>query len=340
MTTFEWRPFLEQLSRAVLASPYVERFELPPEVIESGWLGYPPATDEQIAAAEARLGVTLPPSYKTFLKVTNGWRQTGGAVERLLPVEEIDWMRVLHSDWIDAWMTFGPGEYDPAFDPVDLRHMPETLVVSAVGDDAIMLLNPAAKKPDGEWQAWFFADWVPGADPYDSFLLMLQQKYETLLHISREEARRPLPGEPADTVITKLPELLDLLKEKADVHRGFAKRERLGGKGHDQGAVDGLKEVIAQVRAIQSQNLDPQTLRERLKTLAVEIESEAAQAQAEMQASIDVEDMLSPLFNPSDYSLLDMFKRIRNMSGALWVSGKLQGKREGAGIIRWFLRER
>jgi hypothetical protein len=340
MSVFEWRPFLEEWSRAILASPDVEHFELPPDVIESGWLGYPPATDEQIAAAEARLGVALPPSYKAFLKVTNGWRQTGGAVERLLPVEEIDWLRVLHSDWIDAWTMFGPEEYDPEFDPVDLRHMPGTLVISEIGDAAIMLLNPAVKTPDGEWQAWFFANWIPGADPHDSFVLMLQQEYETLLHISREEARRPQPGEPADAVIAKLPELFNMLTEKVTLHEQCAKKAPFGGNEYDRGAAAGLKAVIARVRAIQAQNLDPQTLRERLRTLAVEIEAEAAQAEAEMRASIHTGDMLGPLLNPAGYSLSDMFKRIMNMAGSVQVGGRIQGRREGAQIIRWFLRER
>ncbi|MFD8203865.1 SMI1/KNR4 family protein [Streptomyces sp. NPDC059701] len=41
-------------------------------------LAAPPATREEIAAAEERLGTRLPPSYRGFLEVSNGWRGGGG----------------------------------------------------------------------------------------------------------------------------------------------------------------------------------------------------------------------------------------------------------------------
>lgn len=59
-------------SRESLQSMRYEQDKLPPQVIESGWLGYPGATEAQIAQAEARLGMVLPRSYREFLKVTNG----------------------------------------------------------------------------------------------------------------------------------------------------------------------------------------------------------------------------------------------------------------------------
>jgi len=47
-------------------------------VVASGWLGFPGATEAETAAAEAHLGVTLPPSYRAFLRVSNGWHRPGG----------------------------------------------------------------------------------------------------------------------------------------------------------------------------------------------------------------------------------------------------------------------
>ncbi|MEH1937938.1 MAG: SMI1/KNR4 family protein [Nostoc sp.] len=47
---------------------------LSPEVRKSGYLGYPGATEEEIVATEARLNVTFPPSYREFLKASNGLR--------------------------------------------------------------------------------------------------------------------------------------------------------------------------------------------------------------------------------------------------------------------------
>src|SRR5437764_1500142 len=77
-------------SGELLLEPAVRR-HLAPEVIASGWLGYAPASHEQIEGAEKRLGVTLPPSYRAFLLVSNGWRDTGHFIERLWGAGEISW---------------------------------------------------------------------------------------------------------------------------------------------------------------------------------------------------------------------------------------------------------
>ncbi|MBC6472796.1 MAG: SMI1/KNR4 family protein [Hormoscilla sp. GM102CHS1] len=52
---------------------------------------------------EARLGTALPPSYREFLKVTNGIRSLDGYGIRFYSTEEIDWFCVKNQDWIDIW---------------------------------------------------------------------------------------------------------------------------------------------------------------------------------------------------------------------------------------------
>jgi hypothetical protein len=44
-----------------------------------GW-GFPPASEERIAAMEERLGRRVSPSYREFLEVGDGWRHAGGFV--------------------------------------------------------------------------------------------------------------------------------------------------------------------------------------------------------------------------------------------------------------------
>ena len=92
MTITDWRSFLETWSRELIeagASP-----DLPTEVVESGWLGFPGATDEQLSLAEARLGIGLPPSYREFLAVADGeedfeaYRRRYGITHVLLPIAE------------------------------------------------------------------------------------------------------------------------------------------------------------------------------------------------------------------------------------------------------------
>ncbi len=53
MSQFPWEALLTQWSNDIIeAGEY--RSELPPDVVAVGWLGYPGATEEQIAAAEAQ----------------------------------------------------------------------------------------------------------------------------------------------------------------------------------------------------------------------------------------------------------------------------------------------
>jgi hypothetical protein len=61
-----------------------------------------------------------------------------------------------------------------ADDPRDPATMPaeqlgDTIVVSTSVDSRVLLLNPRSMDPTGEWEAWDFATWYPGAYRYPSF---------------------------------------------------------------------------------------------------------------------------------------------------------------------------
>jgi hypothetical protein len=198
MTPDAWREFLQHFSQAVLRDPEIAA-DCPPEAVASGWLGYPGATEAQLAAAEARLGVALPPSYRSFLAVSNGWRHAGLQIYRLWSTEEIEWFAVRHQDWIDAYddPTYPPVPDERYFvygeeqDTIDFRHeyFRTTLEISEEGDAAIYLLNPQVVTADGEWEAWFFANWLPGAGRYRSFWEMMQAHCGLLLR--EVESRSP-----------------------------------------------------------------------------------------------------------------------------------------------------
>ena len=121
MTSFDWQSFLKDWSRAILASPYAETYELSPSVIKEQWLGFAGAPKAHISAAEDRLGQQLPPSYRNFLKASNGWRNTGTFINHILPVEEIYWLRdssdkslLEHADLYLSQMKNVP--YNPEYD--------------------------------------------------------------------------------------------------------------------------------------------------------------------------------------------------------------------------------
>jgi hypothetical protein len=70
-------------------------------------LGFPGAAEAELLVAKARLGCPLPPSYREFLKCTNGLRQPLEFVpvrgDDFWSVQEIDWFRVRNQEWINAW---------------------------------------------------------------------------------------------------------------------------------------------------------------------------------------------------------------------------------------------
>jgi hypothetical protein len=131
---------LAKLAARVLADR--ERaVDLAETALETGWLGTAGATGEELAALEARLGLTLPPSYRSFLETTNGWGP----------------------EWVEIW---AGNEEGPA-----LR---TALQISTVAD-GVCLLIPSDKT---EWETWFFANWIPGADRHSTFRAFMENELQ------------------------------------------------------------------------------------------------------------------------------------------------------------------
>jgi hypothetical protein len=193
MSHYAWRPFLEEWSHEILAVPKY-RQRLPPEVIASGWLGFPGATQDELEQLEQRLGRTLPLSYREFLSVTNGWHMTGSFIPRLWSCAEVDWFVARNRETVETWMQ-APIEvtdeeyfnYDTGNEGAEgatrVEYLPFALQISATEEygTAVYLLNPEVVTADGEWEAWFFAHWVPGAVRYRSFWSLLQAERADML---------------------------------------------------------------------------------------------------------------------------------------------------------------
>ncbi|OKH50282.1 hypothetical protein NIES2101_19875 [Calothrix sp. HK-06] len=194
METFDWASYIKEWSIFQIERLNSEQKNyLPPEVIESFYLGYPGATEEQIIAAEKRLGVIFPPSYKDFLKASNGLRSAIKDDIEFYSTEEIDWFAVRNQERIDDWTSdieeipSVPDEkyfvYGQEQNCVHLRceYMQTALEISSDSDGYIYLLNPEIISPDGEWEAWYFGNKLPGAFRYSSFTQMMKsmlKKYQ------------------------------------------------------------------------------------------------------------------------------------------------------------------
>jgi len=197
---FDWRDFLARWSKTFLADEEIATDILdllPPSAVASGWLGYPGATESQIAQTEARLGVALPPSYRSFLQVSNGWHRLTEYIYSLWSTSEIDWFSTHNKEIVDIWMEnrypvsdeeyfkYGEAQHETSF-----RHeyLQTALQISDWSDSAVCLLNPQVVSADGEWEAWFFAAWMEGARRYRSFYDMIRGECHLFLE---DRANRP-----------------------------------------------------------------------------------------------------------------------------------------------------
>jgi hypothetical protein len=187
---YDWESILKELSRKLI-NDNNRGWELTPEMLASGWVGNSQASEEAIVKTETRLGTKLPPSYRQFLKISNGWYNSDWTQMRLHSTEEIDWFFTKNQSWINAWQPYTkaipslPDEeyfvYGEDQDCVNLRreYLSTALEISTdSGDGDIFLLIPDVVFKDNEWEAWHFGNKLPGAFRYRSFYEMMQKVVE------------------------------------------------------------------------------------------------------------------------------------------------------------------
>ncbi|MEW2466137.1 SMI1/KNR4 family protein [Streptomyces sp. NPDC046994] len=139
--------------------------------------GRPGATEAAIIAAEERLGRRLPPSYRAFLAVSDGWHvdETAG-VYQLGGAEDIDWFQDPHGMTQLYQENLGD---DPREEDVLLAGMwRRGLRLETDSDMSHALLDPGDSDQDGEWALYVYQGWS-GELPrrYVSFRAYMEAKY-------------------------------------------------------------------------------------------------------------------------------------------------------------------
>ncbi len=197
MNKLDWKSFLEKLNQKIFQN--VPQDYIPPGLIESGWLGYPPASEEKILITEKRLNVHLPPSYREFLKTSNGWGPINEKILRLYSVEDIGMFKTSDQDIIDSFVkqklknhdtiesltkpTIPDKDYfvygkDQSIDAVRIEYIQNTIKISIpytkiLADNqahlTMVLLNPDVITADGEWETWLFSNGNSGTIRFRSF---------------------------------------------------------------------------------------------------------------------------------------------------------------------------
>ncbi|WP_329342787.1 SMI1/KNR4 family protein [Streptomyces sp. NBC_00663] len=191
--TEEWRPFLARWSQEwadaqELAPPPGERNTADDEPVRARWLGFPGASEERIRELEERLGHRLPPSYREFLAVTDGWRHAGGFVWLLAGTGQVRW----HQDAAGLSEYF-PGEVDhPTPEDETLAGMWGRALQLDVESDAVyLLLDPGDVGDDGEWAVYTYASWrASPPERYASFRAFMEDMYREFHRLQMDRSRR------------------------------------------------------------------------------------------------------------------------------------------------------
>jgi hypothetical protein len=184
---FPWSKFLQDWSLELCKK---EGFALTQDdaVIESGWTGTDPVGDDELRDLEERIGQTLPPSYRSFLKTTNGY-VGGGSVSRIRPAREVTRFVDEEPEWVDVWLeTAGDGPPLTIAEHIESRGrdviearwqlLSDAIQISDTYDGAVYLLCPTIVDQEGEWEAWLFATWLPGAARFSSWWDLLNNEHD------------------------------------------------------------------------------------------------------------------------------------------------------------------
>lgn len=168
----EWRDYLAAYAEEFLrtANEY-ERSSLDETRLATCWLGRPPAGERTIAAAQERLGVRFPPSFRGFLQASDGWDGVGGWVDKIYPCGEVEWFGSTQEgqDYIELYNDLDGDEAAAVF---------QRSLVIAGGED-YWLLDPAVVA-DGEWAAYEFEPKYGQLTEFTSFHSLMEGSRKTM----------------------------------------------------------------------------------------------------------------------------------------------------------------
>ncbi|MGW4026937.1 SMI1/KNR4 family protein, partial [Streptomyces sp. NPDC005009] len=241
---FDWRPFLLKWSGEWADSlPDSEtRGEEYEAARQARWLGFPPASEERITALEKRLGRRMPPSYREFLKVSDGWRHAGGFVSLLAGTADARW----HND--ESGLAGGFEEdLDEDSEPEEWREADlwrRGLQLDVESDATYVLMDPEDVDEDGEWAVYTWAGWRAAPPERHANFLAFMRDMHREFHSLRAQ---PRDGEPE--FVNDTTRKLDAAVEEARLEALRGGWERAGkaldeAKGYNRPRAAGLGDQI------------------------------------------------------------------------------------------------
>ncbi|MEU7579915.1 SMI1/KNR4 family protein [Streptomyces sp. NPDC041068] len=234
---YDWRGFLTRWSEEWVGACDPDDLRADDEEAHrTRWLGFPPATPARIAALEERLGHRMPPSYRAFLEVTDGWRHAGGFVYLLAGTERAQW----HEDDAEIADIFQEDlEEDATREEIlEATIWTRGLELAVESDVVDVMLDPEDVDEHGEWAVYTWAPWRgSGPERFASFWEFMQDAYREF-HSLR-----------AGTRDENAPEFVNGTTERLDAEVEQARRDALRGDHERAGAVFAEAQSFGRPRA-------------------------------------------------------------------------------------------
>jgi hypothetical protein len=155
-----WAELLRRWSDEAIARADSIGLEVTPEMRASGWIGAPPASAADVAAAQTRLERSLPQSYQAFLGITDGWPVLSFDFGQVRPVAELDWVAAADPGLYEVVCADYGYEWPPDSDDGPPL-MNRSLLLSS-GTDSF-LYDTGRLGADSEWATTCWTSWYPGA---------------------------------------------------------------------------------------------------------------------------------------------------------------------------------
>jgi hypothetical protein len=116
------------------------------------WKGFPPAGPGDLARLESRLGRRLPPTYREFLSLSDGWPTgTGGTISGLRRTSRVMWFREAKPEWLRIWLEVADSP------DLDVHLLARALLVSEPGPEALLLDPDDIDVVTEEWPCYVFS---------------------------------------------------------------------------------------------------------------------------------------------------------------------------------------
>ncbi|MEV0612493.1 SMI1/KNR4 family protein [Nonomuraea sp. NPDC050404] len=177
-----WKAFLERWNEELFIAGAQPHTELG-KPLTDGWLGHPPASQEQVAALEERLGCVLPPSLREFLLVSDGWQMFGCFGGELRGTGELGWLRDLDRMYAEAY-----DEFDEFADEAAILR--RGLMLSHGADAGVLFLDPGDVDEAGEWAAYETYSWTAaGLERQGSFHELIRHLYAGFHALERPQCQ-------------------------------------------------------------------------------------------------------------------------------------------------------